>query len=300
MRLIALLALAAALAAAEPVRFAFPSGINGQLAKVIEKAGLAEARGFAPTFTFFQYGPPMIEALAAGQVDVLFTSYNPVASYLAKAPGGLTVVADVGSAIHAIVVPDEAPARTLADLRGRKLAVSFNSDLHVDVLRSLRDAGIEPGKDIELLNVQPQELGNAFEQRLVDAVDIRVPPLHVLVNKKGGRIVQQWPWHFLVAVRSGWLKENPGAAERLREVVRDGIWRIAQRPDEAAAWWGEQLRLDPAAVRASADLNPLYKAARREDIDVAPGPQLRQRAEAWVRSLLAYGILKKPVEFVYE
>jgi ABC-type nitrate/sulfonate/bicarbonate transport system substrate-binding protein len=283
-----------------PLRIAYPSGINGQLPKVIEKAGLAEKAGFQPTFTFFQYGPPMIEALAAGQVDVVFTSLNPVASYLSKNPGGLVIIADAGVGKHAVVVPGDSPVKTLTDLKGKKVAVSLNSDLHVDVARSFKELGLEPGKDVELVNLQPLELAGAFEQRLTDAVDIRIPPLLKLTGSKGARIVAEWPWQFVVAVRKGYLDEHPGVAEKLRQVVAEGVWLIASEPDQAAAWWGEQLRLDPAVVKASADLNPLYRAKNRDEVKVEVTEDLKARADKWSRDLVDFGLRKEKVTYVYE
>jgi ABC-type nitrate/sulfonate/bicarbonate transport system substrate-binding protein len=287
-------------AAEIPLRIAYPSGINGQLAKVIESGKIAEKFGFTPTFHFFQYGPPMIEALAAGEVDVVFTSLNPVASYLSKNPGGLVIIADAGGGKHALVVPGDSPVQSLADLEGKKVAVSFNSDLHVDVVRSVKALGLDPVKDFQLVNLQPQELAGAFEQRLTDAVDIRVPPLLKLTRDKGARIVAEWPWQFVVAVRKGYLDEHPGVVDQLRKVIRDGVWFIASKPDEAAAWWGEQLRLDPSLVKASAELNPLYKASSLEAVRIEPSDALKQKAEAWSRDLVEFGIRKDKVTYVYE
>lgn len=282
-----------------PLRVAYPSGINGQLAKVIEKGGFAEKRGFAPTFTFFQYGPPMMEALAAGQVDVILTSLNPVASYLAVNPGGLVIIADVGSAKHAVVVPKDSPYRSLADLKGKSIAVSFNSDLHVDLLRSIKDLGLDPDKDFKLVNVPPADLVQAFDQGLTDAVDIRIPPLLALEKNKSARIVAEWPWQLLVVVSDRYLTEHQVSADTLREVVKDGVLFIANNPDQAAAWWGEQLRLDPAIVRASADLNPIYRVTDRDALDLTPSADLQARADQWATNLVEYGIGKEKVVYVF-
>jgi hypothetical protein len=206
-------AAAMAFSGGKPLRIAYPSGINGQLAKVIEKAGFAEKHGFAPTFTFFQYGPPMIEALAAGEVDVILTSFNPTASFLAKKPGGLVIIADVGSAKHAVVVPGDSPAKTLADLKGKSIAVSFNSDLHVDVVKAIKDLGLDPAKDYKLLNVPPQELAQTFDQKLAEAVDIRIPPLLAL-QKKSARIVAEWPWQLLVVASDAYLAARSAQGRR--------------------------------------------------------------------------------------
>lgn len=286
--------------AATPLRIAYPSGINGQLAKVIEKGGFAEKRGFDPTFTFFQYGPPMIEALAAGEIDLLFTSFNPTASFLAKKPGSLVIIADAGVAKHAVVVPQDSPVKTLADLKGKSIAVSYNSDLHVDVLRAIKALKLDPAKDFNLVNVQPQELVQAYDQKLTDAVDIRIPPLLVLQQKKSARVVQEWPWQVLVVVREEYLKENKVSPDALREVLKDGFHFIANNPDQAAAWWAEHLRLDPKIVRASADLNPLNKITDRAAIDVKPGKDLKKKADLWAKSLVDLGIQKEQVKFVFK
>jgi ABC-type nitrate/sulfonate/bicarbonate transport system substrate-binding protein len=291
-------AAAMAFSGGKPLRIAYPSGINGQLAKVIEKAGFAEKHGFAPTFTFFQYGPPMIEALAAGEVDVILTSFNPTASFLAKKPGGLVIIADVGSAKHAVVVPGDSPAKTLADLKGKSIAVSFNSDLHVDVVKAIKDLGLDPAKDYKLLNVPPQELAQTFDQKLAEAVDIRIPPLLAL-QKKSARIVAEWPWQLLVVASDAYLAGKNVPPDSLREVLKDGVHFIANHPDQAAAWWAEQVRSDPKVVIAAAGLNPLYRITKREALDLKPGKELQARAAQWAASLVEYGIRKEKVEYVF-
>ena len=71
--------------AADPeMRIAFPSGMNGQIVVTMEKAGIAEQSGIRARFESFQYGPPMMEALAAGSIDAVVTSLMPVTSYASK------------------------------------------------------------------------------------------------------------------------------------------------------------------------------------------------------------------------
>jgi len=124
-----------AFAADIPVRFGYPSGANGQLAKVLEQAKIPEKHGIAGEYTFFQYGPPLLEALAAGQIDVVFTSLVPTASYLAKQPGQLTIIAQPGSTPHSLVVRSDSPIQQLTDFRGKKIGVSLRTESHLDLLR---------------------------------------------------------------------------------------------------------------------------------------------------------------------
>ena len=84
-------------AAADAVmRIAFPSGMNGQIVVAMDKAGIAGESGFKAEFDSFQYGPPMMEALAAGSIDAVVTSLMPVTAYAAKIPGDVKIVAMVG------------------------------------------------------------------------------------------------------------------------------------------------------------------------------------------------------------
>src|SRR5260370_10914921 len=80
--------------AADPVmRIAFPSGMNGQLVVAMDKAGIAQQSGLKAEFNSFQYGPPMMEALAAGSIHAGVTSLMPVTSYSAQDPRGVQNVA---------------------------------------------------------------------------------------------------------------------------------------------------------------------------------------------------------------
>src|SRR5690606_36359349 len=72
-----------------PVRIAYPSGLNGQIALVADKAGIARRNGLQAQFNLFQNGPPMMEALASGNVDVVVSSYQPLTTYLLKRPGSV-------------------------------------------------------------------------------------------------------------------------------------------------------------------------------------------------------------------
>src|SRR5690606_18788498 len=88
-----------------PVRIAYPSGLNGQIALVADKAGIATRNGLQAQFNLFQNGPPMMEALASGNVDVVVTSYQPFTTFRLKQPDAVTVIAQLGHSSYALVAP---------------------------------------------------------------------------------------------------------------------------------------------------------------------------------------------------
>src|SRR5260221_10613843 len=83
--------------AADPVmRIAFPSGMNGQIVVAMDKAGILQQSGLKAEFNSFQYGPPMMEALAAGSLRPVVSSPMPVTSYSPQGPRDVKILAGVG------------------------------------------------------------------------------------------------------------------------------------------------------------------------------------------------------------
>src|SRR5882672_4379274 len=124
------------------MRIAFPSGMNGQIIVTMEKAKIAEKNGLAAQFASFQYGPPMMEALAAGSIDAVVTSLMPVTSYASKLPGDVKVVAMLGHSSHSLLVAKDGGVTTSEGLAGRKLGVSFGSDSHLDALVWIKERNL--------------------------------------------------------------------------------------------------------------------------------------------------------------
>ena len=84
-------------AQAEPVkvRIGYGTALHGEVAKVLAKSDIAKRHGLDVEATFFQYGPPQIEALVSKSIDLAFTSLVPTASYLAKRPGAVVTIASL-------------------------------------------------------------------------------------------------------------------------------------------------------------------------------------------------------------
>ena len=123
-------------AQAEPVkvRIGYGTALHGEVAKVLAKSEIAKRHGLDVEATFFQYGPPQIEALVSKSIDLAFTSLVPTASYLAKRPGAVVTIASLGAAAHGLVVPATSPVKTMRDFKGKTIAVAFGTDSYIGLL----------------------------------------------------------------------------------------------------------------------------------------------------------------------
>ncbi len=278
------------------IRIGYPSGMNGQVPVVLEKAGIAAKHQLAAEFTGFQYGPPMMEGLASGQLDAVVTSFLPPLTLSAKAPGTVKFVATLGQSSHSLLVPKDSAAKALTDLKGKKIGVSFGSESHLDLVLSLKDAGFDEKTDVQLVNLQPNELPAALEKSLVDAALIRQPQTLRLEESLGAKRIQTWPFRFTSIVRSEYLASNPEAVKHYVEALKDAVYYIITNPDQSATWFAESQRIDASVVKKLATENPLYTAKTRDDIkieiDDAFKKLLAERAEAATK----YGLVKVKVE----
>jgi ABC-type nitrate/sulfonate/bicarbonate transport system substrate-binding protein len=294
-----------ALAAANPaasaeeakIRIGYPSGLNAQIPIVMDKAGLGAKHQLDATFTGFQNGPPMMEALVSGQLDAVITSPLPPIVLTSKLPGTIAIVATLGNSSHALLVSKTSTAAQFADLKGKKIGVSFSTDSHLDLVMTLKQQGLDPKTDVELINLPPNELPGALETALIDAALVRQPQVLRLIEGAGARAIHTWPFHFVSIVRTEYLKQNPETVKRYLAALRASIFYVISNPDEASRWFGEVQRVDPAIVRKVSLENPIYAHKTIDDISIEITPEFRQYMTDRLSASYDYGFIKNPVKY---
>ncbi|MCS3469270.1 sulfonate transport system substrate-binding protein [Pseudomonas sp. JUb42] len=178
MRIRTLFALTLALwAFASTIWAAAPPGLRigyqkGSITLVLAKEhGLLEQRfnGTKIKWIEFPAGPQMLEALNVGSLDLASTGdIPPIFAQLAGAD--LVYVGSEPSKPHAevILVRNDSAVRSVADLKGRKVAFQKGSTSHNLVLRALSKAGLS-FKDIQPIYLTPADAKAAFENGSIDA-----------------------------------------------------------------------------------------------------------------------------------
>lgn len=182
-------------AAAHPEwsKFTFTIGDNGgdgseALAKT---TGAFDNAGYKVKFARFTFGPPLVQAAASGDIDLGSVGDVPPITGAAK-EFGFKIVAVTRSLTPTqpaenIIVPKGSTIRTLADLKGKKLAVPQGSSAHGLALNALKSVGLTP-KDVQLTFLDPAAGATAFATGKVDAWAIWNPQSAIAVNK-GARIL---------------------------------------------------------------------------------------------------------------
>ncbi|SDH92686.1 sulfonate ABC transporter substrate-binding protein [Pseudomonas panipatensis] len=129
---------------------------------------LAE-QGVKVQWTEFPGGPQLLEGLNVGSIDFGVTGETP--PVFAQAAGAdLLYVAFEPPAptSEAILLPKDSPIHSVAELKGKKVALNKGSNVHYLLVRALENAGLKYS-DIQPVYLPPADARAAFERKSVDA-----------------------------------------------------------------------------------------------------------------------------------
>ncbi|MEG4624550.1 aliphatic sulfonate ABC transporter substrate-binding protein [Microcoleus sp. w1-18aA5] len=244
------------------LKIGYPEGMTNL--EVLRAQGLLESRlrpfGLIVTWTSFLSASALIEALSNGTID--FCGGGGTASIFSQAADHVFVrvakekyTAPKG---QAILVPEDSPIQTVADLKGKKIAFDKGSSAHYVLVRALAKVGLE-FSDIEPIYLtQPQALP-LFRAGEVDAWVIWVPYTTTQVRSAypgrsiadlesifGDKASLEVPTYYYAIPEL--VRDYPDLLKVILEEVNEaGAWAKKQEL-EAAVRLAEQHEIDPSIV----------------------------------------------------
>jgi sulfonate transport system substrate-binding protein len=125
--------------------------------------------GTKVVWTEFPSGPPLLEALNVGAIDFGHAGEAPpIFAQAAGAPFVYVAHEPPAPRGEAILVPKTSPIKTIADLKGKKVALNKGSNVHYLLVKALEKAGLKYS-EIEPVFLAPADARAAFERGAVDA-----------------------------------------------------------------------------------------------------------------------------------
>jgi sulfonate transport system substrate-binding protein len=249
------------------------------------------AQGISVKWVEFQAGPPLLEALNAGAIDIGYTGDAP--PIFAEAAGvDFVYVASLPAPgrSSAIVVSDASGIKTIADLRGKKIAVAKGSSAHNVLVQVLAKAHI-PYADVQPVYLLPADAGAALRAGSVDAWSIwdpfyalaeKFPGVHVLTDAHGIAPSN----NFFLASRT-FAKNNPAVVRGVVEEAIDVVkWTSTHQNDVA------QVLSDASGV----DLDAEKVAAARDSFTIGYiTPAVVKQQQAIADTFAKLGLLPHPI-----
>lgn len=205
----------------------------------------------------FQFGPPLLEAINVGSVDFGYVGdAPPIFAQAANAKIRYAAVVKQNGRSQAIIVPQDSPIKTLADLKGKRVAFGKGSSAHNLLVAALEKAGLS-WSDITPAPLAPADATAAFVKGSVDAWSIWDPYFALAELKENARVVAldkdvHKPNAFYI-VGSDFVEKYPGLVAKLNAAfAAEGVWANSHH-EEVAKAQAEATGVDIEAIRRFVD-----------------------------------------------
>lgn len=264
-----------------------PSSI-GTVAELIKSEQLDEQCGITMEISYFSPDAADV-ALLSGQTDVGYFGYNSWASSPEKLHK-LDMLAPLQAEHGTLFVPENSPAKSLEDLKGKKLALLPQvSGQYQDFKMLVAKMGMDLERDFEPVTGPPPAI-EAFLKRGQVAGAILFEPNATNLEQEGGyrplfKLTEKWqeltgnPLYMLgIAANSAWLDQHKSDAQCAASAVRKATDMLANDP---SVFEGLKQTLkahdDEHLAELTKNLGAIYTPESAEE---AAGPIMEQLEEA--------------------
>ena len=231
---------------------------------LLQAAGLISKLPFKANWTDFTSGPPMLQAMGSGSVDIGGVGDAP--PVFAASGGEQVAIAGARitpGAAAALVVPKNSPITSISQLKGKKIAVAQGSSADYHLLTVLNKAGLTT-KQVTLEYLQPAEALAAFNSGHVDAWDIWSPYIEQVTGQDNARILVNGdgygaPYSFEVASRAA--LNDPAKAAAIRDYLTTLNQAYVWSATHISTWaklWGDATGL-PSGIMVQAAKDDVNK-----------------------------------------
>lgn len=151
----------------------------------------------------------------------------------------------------ALVVRKDSAVRSVADLKGKKVAATKGTDPFLFLLRSLHGAGLRR-EDVQIVHLQHPDGRVALEQGRVDAWAGLDPHMAASELDAGSRLVYRnvdFNTYGFLNVREAFARDHPAAVRHVLAAYERARHWILAHPEETARILAEEARLSLAVAR---------------------------------------------------
>jgi len=237
----------------QPVRGAFPSpSIQILPMMVAAERGFYKREGLELELVFVRGAATAVQALLANQIHFIF-SVGPQMPAVWEGNDIILLAQQVGRPTFSLVVTPD--IQKIADLKGKKLGVTFGGSTAAGTKALLELNKINPDKDVEYIGLPGNEPKIAAMKQGIISAALLAPPADYLAMKSGLKrlvsladIFKDTAFTGLAATRKT-INENPQMVKRIvRAIVRSVIY-TRDNPEDALQVTMKRLGLERDAAQ---------------------------------------------------
>ena len=240
-------------AAAQPVRGAFPSpSIQILPLMVASERGFFKREGLDLELVFVRGASTAVQALLANQIHFIF-SIGPQMPAVWEGNDIMLLAQQVGRPTFSLVVTPD--IQKIADLKGKKLGVTFGGSTAAGTKALLELNKINPDKDVEYIGLPGNEPKIAALKQGIIAGALLAPPADYLAMKSGMKRLVSLADVFKdtaftgLAATSRTIKENPQMVKRMVRAIVRAVIHTRDNSEDALLVSMKRLGLDRDAAQ---------------------------------------------------
>jgi len=238
--------------AAEPLRIGYVFAMANAPVLIAEKQGYYQDEGLDVDIKALGDGPVIQQALAAHELDVAYVGTPPVYQWYARGLKSV-ILAKVNYGQAAVLAGSDTSLQQLGDLKGHKLAgVKKGSGMDV-LLRGYvlkEHAGLDPEKDLDIIDLPPGNMNAALDRGIVDAAFSWEPFVSQALLRGSARLLldvnqalPEYPWYVVIGLPET-LRQRPDDVVKLLRAHRRAIDFLNQHPEQANQIIADAFKLD--------------------------------------------------------
>ncbi|HWI62469.1 MAG TPA: ABC transporter substrate-binding protein, partial [Symbiobacteriaceae bacterium] len=226
-------------AAKKSLKIGYLNVMDDAQAMLAKDAGLYEKHGLDVELQLFDSGTDLIKAIVGGQLQAGVLGFTNAATWAEKG-ADIKVVGGAQMGYHSILVKKGSPIKTVADLKGKKLATQQKGSTADIVLNGvvLPQAGLKRD-DVNMVYVSPAVAIQSLAAGQVNAAFVFEPYEQIAKASAEVEAIYEigkvWPFPCMVVISSGKaLQEDRAAIDALLAAQQEAIAMLQKQPDEAA------------------------------------------------------------------
>ena len=276
---------------------------QGQIAQTLIRTNILSKNGLSPEFKGVTYGAPLNEAALAGEVDVIFTADQPAATLIAKCDDWVIIGRLMFNRVG-LYVPPESPIQSIADLRGKTIAMPFGAAAQRVALRVIADAGLNPKTDITTLNLDITEQANVIKNGTtsswdkIDAIAGFDPTVAIFETSKQVRMLHIGTVTSVIVMSKSYINAHPDVPVKFLKGFIESVYYYSGHQSQANEWFrnASQLTFSDDVLSLAASVEPNLQTKRIRDISITFTPELVSGMQEASDFLYTNDLIKQPVK----
>lgn len=256
------------------VRIGYQSGLPNMHVIMAENQTDACLPNADVSYIRFDTGADMLQAYAAGSIDLAGIGTPPVSRSLSDPsvePIEVTWVMGSTDRSEGLVAKDPA-IKSVEDLEGKNIAVAFASTAHYALLKALEDAGLEPGCNVNVINMGADATLAAWGGEEIDATWIWDPVFsevqadgHVIMNS-GDVAELGYPTYTVLSATDSFVNDNADFMRTYNELLGDAAARINDDPAGVAEIIAGEMQMEVEDTKRYLELSSTPLAAEQQQL----------------------------------